>query len=470
MNDIWVCEACRSINRRRDDLCYHCAAPRSGALDTPGLDLRAESAALERGARSYVGSWPLALVTVVLLAAVAVLGVVILRLQAAEYPAMRQAFVDAVAAGRDTVDQALSAQTAQIGLLSLLRLGVTVLALACFAGWLGLVTRNVPLLGGGTPSRSPARVFVYALIPVWNLVKVPGMLQDLLYRVDPEGGGAFMVLAAWIGLVGSYLLSVVGGWIITWAGVRQLIPEVAAGDMGAVLNTFGDVLDQSFWLGVVVAVMVAAGTVLLAVLMVRVEARCAARDREIRAQMAVSGAVTPPTGPSWQAQATPAADPGGASAPPADHPDHAAAPVPASRPREDPQPTPAPPAGSAPLAGAPADAAPATTPALEDPAPATAPAAPPVPDPAPPPDPAPSAPAPVASPSAPYEPHWPAGRPWPGSPNSTRSSSSTDPYAPLPPAPGASPAPAPPPSPASPPPDEPTPGPPPPPPGAPRLG
>jgi Domain of unknown function (DUF4328) len=405
VNDIWVCDACRSINRRRDDLCYSCGAPRSSALDTPTLDLRADSAARERGARSYVASWPLALVTVALLAAVTILGIVMLRVQASEYPAMRQAFVDAITSGRDTVDQAMTTGTVPLGLVSLVRTGLALLAVLCLAGWLGLVTRNVPLLGGGTPSRSPLRVFGYTLIPVWNLIRVPGMLQDLLYRVDPDGGGAFMVLAAWIGLVGSYLLSVVGGWAITWAGVRALIPQVEAGDINAVVQTFGGILDQAFWLNVVVAVMVAAGTVLLAVLLIRVEVRCAARDREIQAQMAASGAAMPPTGPDWQRAAS------------------------------------------------------AAVPAPDEPAPAA-----PV-----------SAPPRTATP-APYEPNWPASRPWPGSPDAGGPSGATDPsdarlapsWPPMPPPPtqlAASPS-----APLPAPPDEAPPGPPPPPSGAPRLG
>jgi hypothetical protein len=300
VNDIWVCDTCKSINRRRDDVCYRCRAQRSGAIEAPGLDLRAESAAAERGIHTYVTSWPLALVTVVLLVAVAILGIVILRLQAADYPTMRQAFVDALTSGRDTVDQAFTTQSVQLGLASTVRTGLALLALLCFAGWLALVTRNAPLLGGGTPSRSPVRVFAYALIPIWNLIKVPGILQDLLYRVDTEGGGAFMVLAAWIGLVGSYLVSILGTWMITWAGIRELIPQFQAGDLDSVVKTFGDILDQSFWLGVVVALMVVSGTFLLAAIMIRVESRCAARDSEIRAQMSASGAPTPAAGPSWQ--------------------------------------------------------------------------------------------------------------------------------------------------------------------------
>jgi len=320
VNDIWVCDSCKSINRRRDAHCYRCRASRTGAMETPGLDLRAESAALERSVRSYLISWPLAVITVALLVAVAVLGLVILQLQANDFPALKQAFVTAITSGRESVDQSLVTQSVQLGLFALVRSGLTLLALLCFAAWLALVTRNVPLLGGGTPSRSPVRVFIYTLIPIWNLIKVPGMLQDLLYRVEPEAGGAFMVLAAWVGLVGSYFVSVLGSWAITIAGVRAMIPLIETGDMDALIGSIGSILDQSFWLAVIVEVMVAVGTVLLALIMVRVESRCAARDREIRAKMAASGAPTLPTGPNWPTGQPGAAGPVGATAPTASSP------------------------------------------------------------------------------------------------------------------------------------------------------
>ena len=85
MNDIWVCDSCKSINRQRDDKCYHCRASRSGAMVTPGLNLRAENAAAERSVSAYVISWPLALVTSALLVAVAILGLVILKVTAASF-------------------------------------------------------------------------------------------------------------------------------------------------------------------------------------------------------------------------------------------------------------------------------------------------------------------------------------------------------------------------------------------------
>jgi len=296
VNDIWVCDSCKSINRRRDDKCYHCRASRTAALETPGLDLRAEHAAAERSVSSYVISWPLALITAALLFAVAILGLLILKLTTASFADQKQAFMNALNGGHTAASSANVVPAVQLGLLSLLQGGLMLLAVLTLAGWLALVTRNVPLLGGGAPSRSPMRVFIYTLIPIWNFFKVPGMVQDLLYRVDPEGGGAFMVLAAVIGIVGSWVLSWFGGWMI---GIAMFGNLVKAQSEDAAFAAFSSALDQSFWLQVVVELMAAAGTILLALIMLRVELRCAARDREIRAQMVASGAPALPTGPNW---------------------------------------------------------------------------------------------------------------------------------------------------------------------------
>jgi hypothetical protein len=396
VNDIWVCADCRSINRMRDASCYRCRAPRSGAIETPSLDLRSENAVLERSTRSYVISWPLAGITAVLIVAVAILGLVILKLQVQDYPAMRQTFLDSIAGGRSSVDGSLAVESVQVVLLSGLRLGLALLALVCFAGWLALVARNVPLLGGGVPSRSPLRIFAYTLIPIWNLIKVPGIVQDLLYRVDPREGGAFMVMAAWIGLVGSWLVSLIGTWMITVLGVRALVPAIDANDTGAVLKAFGDVLDRSYWLGVVVEVMIAVGAILLVATMVKVESRCAARDREIGQRMGDHPAGLP-AGPNWDADAAASgvdiAAPGVAlaAATAAAGATTGLAPVPSVQP---PAPTTAP--GPTGVAG------PAPVPSVRPPGPPTATG------------PAGLGAAAAAGSPAPYEPNWPTSRGWLG--------------------------------------------------------
>jgi len=112
---------------------------------------------------------------------------------------------------------------------------------------------------------------------------VPGMIQEVLYRIEPEAGGFGMVIAAWIGLVGSWIVSFVGTWMITAAGVRDVLN---APTLIAATGVFESMLDQAFILGVVTELMIAVGAVILVLLMARIERRCAIRDREIRAATA----------------------------------------------------------------------------------------------------------------------------------------------------------------------------------------
>ncbi len=283
MNEGWVCAACRSINRQRDARCYRCGGPRDAALELGGPSPRQESAVAERAIRGYTPSWPLAAISGTLILMASVLGVVILIEQALSFGDLKASFLESINGALRGAEPTIVAATDRTALLGLFRLGLSALALVTFAGWLAFATANVPALGGGVPSRSPLRVFVYTVIPLWQLIKVPGMIQDVLYRVAPEAGGFGMVIAAWIGLVGSRLVSLLGTWVITTVGVEKVLD---AGSLREASDVFGNLLDQSFLLGVVTEVMVAVGAVILVVLMARIERRCAIRDREIRAAAA----------------------------------------------------------------------------------------------------------------------------------------------------------------------------------------
>jgi len=280
VNDSWICAACRSINRQRDARCYRCNGPREAALELGGPSPRQEAAVATRAIRSYTPAWPLAAIAGTLILMASVLGVVILVEQALSFGDLKASFLESINGALRGAEPSVVAATDRTALLGLFRLGLSVLALVTFAGWLAMATANVPALGGGVPSRSPARVFVYTVIPLWQLIKVPGMIQDVLYRVAPEAGGFGMVIAAWIGLVGSRLVSLVGSWVITAVGVEKVLD---ASSLGEASGVFGDMLDQSFILGVVTEIMVAVGAVILVILMARIERRCAIRDREIRA-------------------------------------------------------------------------------------------------------------------------------------------------------------------------------------------
>jgi hypothetical protein len=162
---------------------------------------------------------------------------------------------------------------------ALVRFALLIVAVVAFGLWLSLVVSNIPALGGGTPSTSPLKAFVYPLIPVLNLYKVPGMIQDALYRVEPRAGGFFMVALAWFGLVGSYFVSILASW---WIGIAMIDSIRRAESRDEVARAFGAAVDQRVIVEVVTALMVVAGAVFLVLIMLRIERRSAARDREIR--------------------------------------------------------------------------------------------------------------------------------------------------------------------------------------------
>src|ERR1700690_617315 len=214
MNDIWVCSSCLSINRQRDSRCYKCGARQAeSAAPIPGQGpgLRMESAIANRSVRAYQSSVPFAVVASLLIVALAALGVVILFANLGTEQAVRDQ-VTAILNGAPYDPNLVAAQLDPAAGAALARPGVLVAAVIGFGAWLSRVVANIPVLGGGLPASSPLRAFVYTLIPLWNLIKVPGILQDALYRVEPSAGGFFMVAAAWFGLVGSWIVSFIGGW------------------------------------------------------------------------------------------------------------------------------------------------------------------------------------------------------------------------------------------------------------------
>ncbi|HYO44598.1 MAG TPA: hypothetical protein VES19_15470 [Candidatus Limnocylindrales bacterium] len=280
MNDVWVCATCKSINRQRDDRCYKCTGRRHDAMAPEGSNARVAAAVANRAARGYSSTLPFALIASTLILAVAALGFVLVILQLQAIPAMRQVFVDAMTTGSSAPLDTLLADQARLAVPSLVRTILLLLAVLGFGLWLSRVVLNIPALGGGTPSWGPMRAFFFPLIPIVNIIKVPGMLQDALYRLDPTAGGFFMVLAAWIGFFGSWLVALVGQWIITGMAINAIL---AQGTMAGAVNVFGSMIDQVTVLTLITEAMIAVGAVLLVAIMVRIERRAAARDHEIRA-------------------------------------------------------------------------------------------------------------------------------------------------------------------------------------------
>ena len=213
-----------------------------------------------------------------MIAAVAVFGIVLLIASFADVPWYREQ-ITAIANGAPLNEAALDERATRLAGPGFAHFVLAALALLAFSTWLSRVISNIPVLGGGTPGTSPTKAFIYPLIPIWNLVKTPGMIQDALYRLDPQAGGFFMVLIAWIGLVGSWLVSFIAGWVLS---ARLVGDIVGAETQAAVGDAFTSYFDASVAVDVATSLMVAAGAVVLILVMARIERRARHRDAEIR--------------------------------------------------------------------------------------------------------------------------------------------------------------------------------------------
>ncbi|HKF84857.1 MAG TPA: DUF4328 domain-containing protein [Candidatus Limnocylindrales bacterium] len=304
MTDIWVCANCKSINRLRDTRCYSCGQRQEEvavvADETPNV--RLSQAVANRAVRGYESSLPFAIAAGVLIVVVAAMGLWLLIESLRGMDILKDAFVQAVLSNDETALQPLLVEQQRLASPSALRLLLLLLAVLAFGLWLSRVRLNIPALGGGTPEWGPWKALLYPLIPIVNLFRVPAMVQDALYRLDPRGGGLGMVLLAWVGFVGSWIVGLIGGVIIaaTFAGAA-----IGAQTPDALADAFGSLIDQSVILSIITEVMTAAGALVLVAVIARIESRGAARDAEIRASLdplpvpdVAPVAGTPPPGPA----------------------------------------------------------------------------------------------------------------------------------------------------------------------------
>lgn len=168
--------------------------------------------------------------------------------------------------------------------LALVRLAIIIPTLLFFAFWLSRVVSNVPALGGGVAGTSAGRALVATLVPVWNLRTAPGTIQDVLYRLDPKAGGFFTVAIAWVGLVGSWVISIVASRYLSLR-LRFDIANATSRDEAIEslrgLTTAGAIVD------VVTGALIATGALVLILVMIRIERRSRARDAEVRAAAGV---------------------------------------------------------------------------------------------------------------------------------------------------------------------------------------
>jgi hypothetical protein len=279
MTDIWVCGTCHSINEQRSGRCYKCGAKQETAATGEMATLRQEQAIAVRTVAGYRPAAALGLAASIFLlglAAVTIAGI-IMSIGLSGFVGTQLDNLKASGSFDEAAYQARLADSTRLGLASL---AIVIPALLFFAAWLSRVVSNVPALGGGIPGTSPSRAFINTLIPLVNLRTVPGIIQDVLYRLDPKGGGLFMVGVAWLGLVGSWILSFVAGWYID---LRVTFDAVNAASIEDFVESVRPLLTAAVIIDIVTGALIAIGALVLIALMVRIERRSRARDAEVRA-------------------------------------------------------------------------------------------------------------------------------------------------------------------------------------------
>jgi predicted ester cyclase len=273
MTDIWVCGSCHSLNRLRAARCYKCGAAQKTTATGDMATHRQEQAIAMRWVVPYRPAAALGMVASFFLLGVAAISVT-LALESLRFQVFANQQFDLLATTGRMDEAAYAAVT-----LGLVRLAIILPTLLFFAAWLSRVVANVPALGGGVAGTSPWRAFSTTLIPILNLRTVPGTIQDVLYRLDPKAGGFFMVAVAWVGLVGSWLIAVIASRYLT---LRVVFDLSNANSRQEALDAARGLVTAATIVDLATAVMIAAGAVVLILLMIRIERRARARDAEIR--------------------------------------------------------------------------------------------------------------------------------------------------------------------------------------------
>jgi RNA polymerase subunit RPABC4/transcription elongation factor Spt4 len=279
MTDVWVCSNCHSINRQRNNRCYKCGSAQETAATGEMATHRQEQAIASRTLIAYRPAAALGMA-----ASIFLLGLAAVSIAAAIQSLSLMTFANHqldLLKTTGTIDEAEFSRVAtSLGTLGLARLAIVLPTLLFFAAWLSRVVSNVPALGGGIPGTSPWRAFVSTLVPGLNLRTVPGTIQDVLYRLDPKAGGFFMVAIAWVGLVGSWIISVVAS---RYLNARVTFDILNATSLEDAVDAVRGSLLAAVVVDIVAGVLIAIGALVLILIMIRIERRSSARDAEVRA-------------------------------------------------------------------------------------------------------------------------------------------------------------------------------------------
>ena len=219
--EFWVCGQCRSINNAGAKQCYNCRTPKDrAAVDPAEIDPTTKGQVREIGLPDFRSSRWAALLASILILVVAVMQIVQWNLVAT--------LGDQILGGIDPTED----QLAYISRVGILAFGIALLALIAWSLWLSRTVTSMPALGLGYPAASGLMAFVENFIPIFNLFRVPAIVRDVVHRLEPRSSrGEALIFAAWIGLVGGFIVPRVLGFFIGDIRTAVAVSGIATGLM-----------------------------------------------------------------------------------------------------------------------------------------------------------------------------------------------------------------------------------------------
>ena len=209
--EFWVCGQCRSINNAGAKQCYNCRTPKDrAAVDPATIDPTSHGQVREIELPAFRSSRWAALLASILILVVAGMQIIQWNLAAT--------LLEQMLGGVDATEE----QFLYLGSVGIFAFGVALLALISWSLWLSRTVTSMPALGLGYPAASGLMAFVENFIPFFNLFRVPALVRDVVHRLEPGAGrGEALIFAAWIGLLGGYIVPRVLSFLT--ADIRTLV-------------------------------------------------------------------------------------------------------------------------------------------------------------------------------------------------------------------------------------------------------
>ena len=201
--NIWVCAECRSINNEGAKQCYNCRTPRDlAAVDPATIQGTGHGKLRDIALPPFHSPRPYAVLASIAILATAGTQVI--------HTLNFTRLVLQDLGGTAATDEQLRFMS-MIGLVTL-AIGLT--ALVLWSLWLSRAVTAMPALGLGYPAATGTTAFVENFLPGLNLLRVPAIVRDVVRRVEPGSGrGEALIFAAWIGLLGGFVVPRVFGFI-----------------------------------------------------------------------------------------------------------------------------------------------------------------------------------------------------------------------------------------------------------------